>query len=196
MVESFRDQLGEYDRQWERFNSRLSPEERESQRTLPERFVELLGHGPGAFVRDHLPGHFTGSALVVTPSFDRILLTLHRKLGKWLQLGGHADGDVQLARVALREAEEESGLARLEVPGEPPRILDLDLHWIPEGKEPGHSHYDVRYLVVAPIPEPLQLSEESTDLRWFSLTEARALSAERSLLRLFDKLAWLKASAA
>jgi ADP-ribose pyrophosphatase YjhB (NUDIX family) len=89
-------------------------------------------------------GHFTGSAWLVSADGERVLLTHHRKLGRWLQLGGHADGEGDLAAVALREAEEESGLSRLLVE---PEIFDLDRHLIPaRGSEPAHWHYDVRFL--------------------------------------------------
>ena len=92
-------------------------------------------------------GHFTGSAWLVSQDGQRVLLTHHRKLDRWLQLGGHADGDADLARVALREAQEESGLAGLAVERE---IFDLDRHRIPaRGDEPEHWHYDVRFVVRA-----------------------------------------------
>lgn len=98
---------------------------------------------------------------------ERVLLTHHRKLGRWLQLGGHADGDSDLARVALREAEEESGLVDLQVE---PTIFDLDRHWIPaRGDEPGHWHYDVRYVVRATGSERFAVSEESLALAWMPI---------------------------
>ncbi len=98
---------------------------------------------------------------------ERVLLTHHRKLGRWLQLGGHADGDRDLARVALREAEEESGLVDLQVE---PAIFDLDRHWIPaRGDEPGHWHYDVRYVVRATGSEHFAVSEESLALAWMPI---------------------------
>ena len=101
---------------------------------------------------------------IVRADGRRVLLTHHRKLGRWLQLGGHADGDRDLARVALREAEEESGLRGLVVE---PAIFDLDRHWIPErGAEPGHWHYDVRYVVRATGGEDFIVSDESHALAW------------------------------
>lgn len=130
----------------------------------PEIFLEFLDSSAEVFHRHHPPGHFTGSAWLVSADGERVLLTHHRKLGRWLQLGGHADGDSDLARVALREAEEESGLFGLQV--EPP-IFDLDRHWIPaRGEEPGHWHYDVRFVVRATSDERFALSEESLALAW------------------------------
>ena len=133
----------------------------------PENFLEFLDSSPEVFHRHHPPGHFTGSAWLVSADGERVLLTHHRKLGRWLQLGGHADGDSDLPRVALREAEEESGLSGLQVE---PRIFDLDRHWIPaRGDEPGHWHYDVRYVVRATADERFALSEESLALAWRSV---------------------------
>jgi 8-oxo-dGTP pyrophosphatase MutT (NUDIX family) len=132
--------------------------------TSPATFVAFLDSSADVFERSHPPGHFTGSAWLVSADQERVLLTHHRKLGRWLQLGGHADGDKDLARVALREAEEESGLERLRVD---PQIFDLDRHWIPaRGDEPGHWHYDVRYVVQAQGDETFAVSEESFALAW------------------------------
>ncbi|HEY0659843.1 MAG TPA: NUDIX hydrolase [Lysobacter sp.] len=151
-------------------------------------FGELLGHGEDPFVRARLAGHFTASAWLVDRSGERVLLTHHRKLDRWLQLGGHADGDRDLARVALREAEEESGLAGLSVD---PEIFDLDRHWIPErGDVPGHWHYDVRYVVHASDNEAYVVSDESHDLAWREISGiADDLQADESLRRMAAK--WL-----
>lgn len=122
-----------------------------------------------AFTRDRLAGHFTGSAWLVDRAGGRVLLTHHRKLGRWLQLGGHADGDVELAQVALREAQEESGLTGLSVE---PDLFDIDRHWIPERREvPGHWHYDLRYVVRASDNEDYVVSEESLELAWREISE-------------------------
>lgn len=150
--------------------------------------------------REHGPGHFTGSALVVDPSLRRVALTHHRKLNRWMQFGGHADGDDNLARVALKEAEEESGLARLHFVAweewlgfdHHPAPFDLDIHTIPPFQNlPEHLHYDVRYLLTT---ESLQLtvSHESHDVAWFALEEARTLTDEACMLRMFDKVDWLR----
>jgi 8-oxo-dGTP pyrophosphatase MutT (NUDIX family) len=114
--------------------------------------------------RTLLVGHFTGSAWLVSQDGGRVLLTHHRKLGRWLQLGGHADGDADLAGVALREAAEESGLPGLR--GEP-GIFDLDRHRIPaRGDEPEHWHYDARFVVRAGANEAFVVGDESHDLAW------------------------------
>jgi 8-oxo-dGTP pyrophosphatase MutT (NUDIX family) len=127
-------------------------------------FLELLAEGAHGFERSRLAGHFTASAWLVDAAGERVLLTHHRKLDRWLQLGGHADGDQDLAQVALREAEEESGLVGLVVV---PEIFDLDRHWIPErGDVPGHWHYDVRYVVHATGSDAFEVSEESLALAW------------------------------
>lgn len=127
-------------------------------------FLDLLAEGGDPFVRQRLAGHFTASAWLVDRPGARILLTHHRKLGMWLQLGGHADGDRDLARTALREAQEESGLPGLQVV---PGIFDVDRHLIPEhGDVPAHWHYDVRYVVRAGEDEDFVVSDESHALAW------------------------------
>ena len=143
-------------------------------------------------MRSHPVGHFTGSAWLVSADGERVLLTHHRKLDRWLQLGGHADGDRDLANVALREAEEESGLIDLVVE---PDIFDLDRHRIPaRGDEPEHWHYDVRYVVRATGSEQFAISEESLALSWKSIREiATDASADVSLRRMAGK--WLARAA-
>lgn len=127
-------------------------------------FAALLADATDAFRRERLAGHYTASSWLVDRSGTRVLLTHHRKLQRWLQLGGHADGDRDLAAVALREAQEESGLHGLRVERE---LFDLDRHWIPErGGVPGHWHYDARYVVHADGGENYVVSAESHDLAW------------------------------
>jgi 8-oxo-dGTP pyrophosphatase MutT (NUDIX family) len=165
-----------------------------------ERMAEFFTSSPEVFQRSHAPGHFTGSALVCDRSLERVALLHHRKLNKWLQFGGHADGDPELARVALKEAEEESGLQRLmylefeEALGQSahPLPFDLDIHAIPaRGDDPEHLHYDVRYLLWCP-DQPLKGNEESHQVAWFRLEEARQVTQEPSMLRQFEKLELLR----
>lgn len=116
-------------------------------------------------MRAHRIGHFTGSAWVVSRDGARVLLMHHRKLQRWLQPGGHADGDTDLARVALREAVEETGLNGLQLLDG--GIFDLDRHEIPaRGDEPAHWHYDVRFVVRAGVDERFVANEESCALAW------------------------------
>jgi 8-oxo-dGTP pyrophosphatase MutT (NUDIX family) len=146
-------------------------------------FVETHRDG---LLRSCLSGHLTGSAWIVSTDRRQVLLTLHRKLGKWLQLGGHADGNPHLLTVALREAREESGLASV-IPLES-RIFDVDRHWIPGRQgEPGHWHYDVRFLFEADSSLALTLSDESRALAWVEVSEVLKLNPEASMARMVQK---------
>ncbi|PTY03130.1 NUDIX hydrolase [Opitutaceae bacterium EW11] len=148
--------------------------------------IEFVRAYPNCADRELAIGHLTGSAWIVDRARRKTLLTHHRKLEKWLQLGGHADGDIDLVNVALREAEEESGLTRLALVS--PAIFDVDRHWIPERKgEPAHWHYDVRFLIEADPEEPLVTSYESKALAWVELDRIQELSSEESLLRMARK---------
>ena len=135
--------------------------------TTVAHFAGVLDDADDPFVRDRLAGHFTASAWLVSHCGRRVLLTHHRKLQRWLQLGGHADGDRDLARVALREAQEESGLPGLTVG---PELFDLDRHWIPvRAGVPGHWHFDARYVVRAGEDERYTVSDESLALAWVDI---------------------------
>ena len=151
-------------------------------------FVDLLGDADDPFRRERLAGHFTASCWLVDAAGQRVLLTHHRKLGLWLQLGGHADGERDLAVAAMQEAAEESGLSGLCLE---PGIFDLDRHWIPEHKGvPAHWHYDVRYVVRAGSDEAYVVSEESHDLAWRAIDAlADDPGADASVRRMAGK--WL-----
>jgi 8-oxo-dGTP pyrophosphatase MutT (NUDIX family) len=156
-------------------------------------FVALLEDGERPFARERLAGHFTGAAWLVSADGGRALLTHHRKLDRWLQPGGHADGDSDLRRVALREAGEESGLTGLSIE---PDIFDLDRHWIPDYRGiPGHWHYDVRYVVRAGRQESFMVSDESHALAWRDIGSLlQDSSLDESLHRMARK--WLARAAA
>ncbi|MBK1826826.1 NUDIX hydrolase [Haloferula rosea] len=150
------------------------------------RFVDFVKAEPGCFERTTPSGHITGSAWIVAPDGRGVLLTHHRKLDCWLQLGGHADGDPDVVAVAHKEAQEESGMEEFEqvVPG----IFDLDIHPIPARKgEPEHLHYDVRYLLRPLGSTVYTVSEESHDLRWVDVDEVASLTTEASMLRMVAK---------
>lgn len=142
------------------------------------------------FDRTCLEGHITGSAWIVSADQRSVLLHHHAKLNRWLQLGGHSDGEPNPLLVALREAQEESGMQRFREPsGETaPVPLDIDVHRIPErGDEPAHLHLDVRYLLVAEPGQAIIRTEESHDLRWVPVDEVETLSDEESLIRMKRK---------
>jgi 8-oxo-dGTP pyrophosphatase MutT (NUDIX family) len=151
-------------------------------------FHTLLEDAENPFLRERLAGHFTASCWLVSADGARVLLTHHRKLGLWLQLGGHADGQRDLSAAAVREAEEESGLTGLRVE---PAIFDLDRHRIPIHKTvPEHWHYDVRFIVRAGTDEAYTISEESLDLAWRDIAElAVDADADPSVRRMAGK--WL-----
>jgi 8-oxo-dGTP pyrophosphatase MutT (NUDIX family) len=162
--------------------SPISPDEIRTVDTV----VRFIGAHPDCLLRTCLEGHLTGSAWIVDPSRTRTLLTHHRKLDKWLQLGGHADGDPDLLAVALREAREESGLASVRAVGA--ALFDVDRHWIPaRGMEPGHWHHDLRFMIEADPGVPLVVSEESKELAWVDIAAVTGLNPEESMARMVRK---------
>jgi 8-oxo-dGTP pyrophosphatase MutT (NUDIX family) len=151
---------------------------------------QFVRANPDCFERTNREGHVTGSAWIVSADRRYYLLTHHRKLGRWLQLGGHADGDPDPAQVALREAREESGMQEFEAfrPDGELLPLDVDVHLIPaSAREPAHLHHDVRYLLIAASGQPLLASRESLEVRWFRIENDAPLSGEASLLRMSQR---------
>ncbi|MDQ6808065.1 MAG: NUDIX hydrolase [Verrucomicrobiota bacterium] len=153
---------------------------------MRDRMIELLASEPDCFVRSCFPAHFTGSALVVSAEGSKTLLHHHGKLDRWLQFGGHCDGEEDVLQVARREAREESGIEALIVAAARP--FDLDIHKIPaRGAEPEHWHYDVRYVLIAPEDAVFSRSAESRELRWFTPDEMESLPLDAGLRRLVAK---------
>jgi 8-oxo-dGTP pyrophosphatase MutT (NUDIX family) len=147
------------------------------------RMLAFASEYPDALHRTCLAGHFTASALLLDASGERALLTHHRKLERWLQIGGHCDGAGDLARVAARELHEESGIAGITVDATP---IDLDIHTIPARKgEPEHLHLDVRFLARAPEGALAVRNHESLELRWFTPAELGEIGTDDSVARLF-----------
>ena len=144
-------------------------------------------HGAAAFSRDPMiGGHVTASAFVLSPDGGSVLLTHHRKLGIWIQLGGHCDGIADARFVALKEAYEESGLARIAAVRA--EAFDVDIHQIPANpREPAHLHYDARFLFRAEAGE-ISVSEESLDLAWVPLERLEDYTDEASVLRMRERV--------
>lgn len=133
--------------------------------------------------RSKVEGHLTGSAWIVNPSRTKALLMHHRKLARWMQPGGHADGELDLFQVALREAREESGVGAIRPISR--AVFDVDIHEIPPFKDvPPHLHYDVRFLFEADDTEQPRRNEESNDVAWIELAEISRYTTEESVLRM------------
>jgi 8-oxo-dGTP pyrophosphatase MutT (NUDIX family) len=148
--------------------------------------VAFVEAHPDPFDRRIPEGHLTASAFVLSPDGRRVLLLHHRKLGRWLQPGGHAEaGESAGEEIALREAREETGIENLSVFSAAPRPLDVDVHAIPaHGSDPAHLHLDLRYLVIAPEDAALLRSpNETNSLRWFAWDELGPLGLDKGLHR-------------
>jgi 8-oxo-dGTP pyrophosphatase MutT (NUDIX family) len=149
-------------------------------------FLQLLGH-KDCYERTHLPGHLTGSAWITDPTRKHVVLVHHARLNKWMQPGGHADGDENILRVALKEAEEETGLVNLKVLSHAP--FDIDIHTIPQRPDfPEHLHFDIRFLLEAKTTEPIIVSHESHDVKWVSLKDLEKFTQSKSVTRMKEKL--------
>ncbi len=152
-----------------------------------DRFVSFVTAHERCFERDCWAGHITGSAWLVNEARSHVLLTHHRKLGAWFQLGGHSDGESNTLLAAQKEAEEESGLPVRVLDAQ---IFDLDVHEIPARKsDPAHFHYDVRFVFQAER-EDFAVSEESLDLAWVQVANLSAYTSEISMIRMAEK--WLR----
>lgn len=163
------------------------PEEKE----IVEQFIDFVQRNVDCFSRELEEGHITGSAWVLDETSAFSLLTHHAKLEKWLQVGGHCEGETRVQDAALREATEESGLKDLEFVST--EIFDIDRHTFPEKKGfPAHYHYDVRFLLRTKDKSGIAISEESQDLQWFISSAISNVTDEESVLRMVRKTRKLK----
>ena len=157
-----------------------------------EQFLNLLD-SPRCFYRNHLPGHITASAWILNHDKSKVLLLKHAKLNKWLQPGGHADGDENVLQVALKEAEEETGLRDMLLLSE--GIYDLDIHTIPARHDfAEHLHYDIRFCFEAGEEAPLTINEESTGLKWVPVNEIARITENDSMIRMAKKTGLINVS--
>ncbi len=155
------------------------------ERDTVDRFLAFVRANERCFERDLWVGHVTGSAWLVNAPGTHVLLTHHRKLGRWLQVGGHSDGNPDPLAVAIREAEEESGLRVTPVGDE---IFDIDIHEIPARKgDPAHFHFDVRFTLQAVGDDQFSVGEESLDLAWVPISSLPDYTDEWSVLRMAEK---------
>ncbi|MEQ8476769.1 NUDIX hydrolase [Fulvivirga sp.] len=163
-----------------------SPED-ENEKAFRASFLSFINTYPNCFERSLQIGHITGSAWIVNQAYDKALLTHHKKLNRWLQLGGHADGETDIIKVSADEALEESGLSSIKLVSTD--IFDIDIHTIPARKsDPEHLHYDVRLLFTADENESFSISNESNDLGWIALNELKSYSKNNeSILRMAEK---------
>jgi 8-oxo-dGTP pyrophosphatase MutT (NUDIX family) len=158
------------------------------QRAIRQAMLAYLDARPDALQRSCVPGHFTASTLVVDPSREAVLLTLHPRVGKWLQLGGHFEDDESIVDAALREAVEEGGIADLKLD---PQVLNLDVHPVTCSLGVPTRHLDVRFLAIAPPGAEPTISDESLDLRWFHrdrLPDPLGIGVPAQIRRAFDRL--------
>lgn len=162
------------------------PEEREDKVEI----VKFLENEPDAFERTLEKGHITASAWLLSKDGKSALLMLHTKLNKWLQLGGHCDGDKDVLSVAIKEAQEESGIEDI-VPLSTD-IFDIGIHLIPDNNkgEKEHVHYDIRFLLQVASDEKVIQNAESKELRWVDMNIKNLPTEEPSIVRMVQK--WQK----
>ncbi len=146
-------------------------------------FVERYGD---FYKRTLSVGHVTSSAWIIDPTCCHALMLHHKKLNRWLQPGGHVEDDATVLESALREAQEETGIAELRTVSD--AIFDIDIHTIPANKrEAAHPHFDIRYLFEASLDDAPEISDESNEVRWFTLEEIASINSEASIQRMILK---------
>ena len=147
------------------------------------------------FDREHLPAHVTGSAWVVSPDFSQALIMHHVKQDQWFQPGGHADGDADILRVALRETAEETGIDPEHVQLLTEDVFDVDIHTIPGSEhDVWHEHIDIRFLVRIDNRLPVPGNDESHEVIWVNLRDVSGYNNNRSTWRMVDKTRRLRSA--
>jgi len=156
-----------------------------------KRMIEFLQEHTDVFERSLQVGHFTASAWLTSKDQSKALLMHHTKLNMWLQLGGHCDGNTDVVAVAIKEAQEESGITSIKAISFD--IFDIDIHTIPaNSKEPEHEHFDVRFILQVTSDEQVVQNHESRELRWIGLDKSELPTDSPSIGRMFDKWQMLR----
>ena len=151
--------------------------------------IDFIRNNKDCFERSLKTGHITGSAWLLNKKGSHALLMHHTKLDKWFQLGGHCDGNPDVCSVAVKEAQEESGIQSIAPIKD--TIFDLDVHLIPVIKdEPEHYHFDIRFLLQVKSDEDIIQNKESKELRWINKDKKSIPTDNQSVVRMFDK--WIK----
>lgn len=159
-----------------------------SEASYVQRTKEFVRNHEDCFHTDLLPGHVTGSAWVVSPCRDRVLMLHHKKQNQWFQPGGHADRDHDIRRVALRETHEETGIAPEDIHLLSEEIFDVDIHTIPASQHgPRHVHFDIRFLLEIDDSIPVPGNDESHDILWVPLHKAATFNNNLSTHRMVEK---------
>ena len=157
------------------------------------RSLAYIEHQEDCFYRELWPAHVTGSAWVVNPDRSRVLMMHHKKLDQWFQPGGHADGDSDIVRVALKETEEETGISAQDIKLVDGGIFDVDIHSIaPYGNDPEHDHIDIRFLLEVGDNIPVPGNDESHQVLWVSQYEVSRYNNNRSTYRMLEKTRQLR----
>ncbi len=155
--------------------------------TQVKKLIATLNNDQYCFHRSNFSGHFTASAWILNEDRDKALMTHHKKLNMWLQLGGHADGDTDLLNVARREVFEESGIEKIRLLND--GIFDVDIHLVPKFKnQPSHRHFDIRFIFEAnENNEEISFNHESYNVLWIYLDEIKNYNSEVSIGRMVEK---------
>ena len=157
------------------------------------RAIDFVEQHSECFFRELWPAHVTGSAWVISPDRERVLMMHHRKHDQWFQPGGHADGDHDILRVALKETSEETGIDPAQVKLLHTAIFDVDIHTIPAiGDDPRHEHIDIRFLVEIDDSLPVPGNDESHEVLWMRLFEVSRYNNNRSTYRMVEKTRYLR----
>lgn len=153
-----------------------------------KRSLSYIEQREDCFYRELWPAHVTGSAWVVNPDRSRVLMMHHKKLNQWFQPGGHADGDADIVRVALKETEEETGISAEDIKLVDGSIFDVDIHSIaPYGNDPEHEHIDVRFLLEVDDSIAVPGNDESHEVLWIDLINVSHYNRNRSTYRMLEK---------